>query len=65
MISIEATESEGKVFGFYADGNVLVRDDRETVENLRDTLRQSLEFVDHWLSNSRSETSSTCIPSKV
>ena len=65
MISIEATESEGKVFGFYADGNVLVRDDRETVENLRDTLRQSLEFVDRWLSDSRCETSSACIPSKI
>jgi hypothetical protein len=65
MISIEATGSDGKVFGFYADGNVLVRDDRETVQNVRDTLRKSLEFVDRWLSSSRSETSSACIPSKV
>ena len=65
MISIEATRSEGKVFGLYENENVLVTDDPEVLEAVRNALSNSLEFINRWLSSRRSETSPACIPSKV
>lgn len=64
MISIEAVVDGEKVFGFYGNKNVLVKDDAATLEGVRGALGEALEFVNHWSEKKHTPLSSPCISSK-
>lgn len=47
--SIEVIGDSGKVFGLYADGNLLMRDEPAALECARDRLLESAALINSWL----------------